>query len=377
MKILHSGSLDVKSGGPALSTSLTIKGLLQQGIPTEIIMHPLNQDGKLITDDINIHLTDTPKEHRLAYVPTLYKTLNDLGIYNLYHIQGLWQYLSHAVACHARRTHTPYIVTLRGMLYPQALEQSGFIKKLSLLLYQRKDLQQATCIQATCMDELKYYRQLGFTNPVAVLPNPIEIKEAVNRSILPKDKIRIGYLGRVHPRKRIERLIYVFDRLREDTKDCELLIIGADNKPYEKFLRQEVERLHLSNVKFTGFLIGKEMDDAINSLSYLVLPSDFENFGNIVTEALVRGIPVIASKGTPWEELNTHNCGWWVDNDVDTLATAIEKAIHLPEEERTAMGKRGQELIKNNYSVEVVSKKMVQLYDWILNGGEKPEFVYG
>jgi hypothetical protein len=40
------------------------------------------------------------------------------------------------------------------------------------------------------------------------------------------------------------------------------------------------------------------------------------------------------------------------------------------------MGKRGQKLIKNNYSVEVVSKKMIQLYDWILNGGDKPEFVY-
>ena len=39
----------------------------------------------------------------------------------------------------------------------------------------------------------------------------------------------------------------------------------------------------------------------------------------IIAEALVRGIPVIASKGTPWQDLETHNCGWWVDNDLDTI----------------------------------------------------------
>ena len=54
---------------------------------------------------------------------------------------------------------------------------------------------------------------------------------------------------------------------------------------------------------------------------------DFENFGMIVTEALSVGTPVIASLGTPWEELNIHRCGWWVNNDVDTLAQTIEKVL--------------------------------------------------
>ena len=108
----------------------------------------------------------------------------------------------------------------------------------------------------------------------------------------------------------------------------------------------------------------------------MVVPSDFENFGNIITEALVKGVPVIASKGTPWEELNTHSCGWWVDNDVDTLATTIREALNTSEEERLAMGERGKQLIKDNYSVEMVAGKMKRLYEWILYGGEKPEFVY-
>lgn len=223
---------------------------------------------------------------------------------------------------------------------------------------------------------MNYYRQLGFTTPVAILPNPIEITGIIDRPIRQRDCLRFGYLGRIHPRKHIERLIYAFDALRNELNDTELLIIGADDKQYEEFLRKEVERLHLKNVRFTGFLTGKEKDEAIMSLSYLVVPSDFENFGNIVTEALVRGVPVIASKGMPWKDLEDYHCGWWINNDQDTINDAIMMAYNTSEEDRIRMGMNGKKLMRDKYSVEVLGGKMKQLYEWILNGGEKPDFVY-
>jgi hypothetical protein len=33
----------------------------------------------------------------------------------------------------------------------------------------------------------------------------------------------------------------------------------------------------------------------------------------VVAKSLARGVPVIASKGTPWSDLETHRCGLWVD----------------------------------------------------------------
>lgn len=376
MKVLHSGSLDVKSGGPALSIYLTIKGLKENGVDAEDIMPPLSIDGRLIADDIPIHYTAPLANARFGYMLGLPETLRRIGTYDLYHVQGLWQYLGHGVAAFAREQNRPYVVTLRGMLYPQALAHSAVIKKISLALYQRKDLQRAACIQATCLDEMKHYRALGFCNPVAVLPNPIETYGIIDRAIQQRGRLRIGYLGRVHPRKRIERLIYAFDALRDELRDAELLIIGADDKQYEEFLHKEVERLHLTNVCFTGFLTGKEKDDAISSLSYLAVPSDFENFGNIVTEALVRGVPVIASKGMPWQELEEYHCGWWINNDQETINNVLLQAISIPEEERLRMGVYGRRLIQEKYSVQMLGRKMKQLYEWILNGGKTPEFVY-
>lgn len=376
MKIIHSGSLNVKSGGPALSTYLTIKGLKENGVDAEIIMPPLDVDGKLIANDVNIYYTAPITNARLGYMPGVLDLLKHLPQYDLYHVQGLWQWLGHSVATYSRRNDRPYVMTLRGMLYPQALAHSPLVKKLSLAIYQRKDLQRAACIQATCEEEMKYYRDLGFTNPVAILPNPIETAGIIERPVPKNNRLRIGYLGRVHPRKRIERLIYAFDALRNELRDAELLIIGADDIQYEAFLRKEVERLGLGNVRFTGFLTGKEKDDAIMSLSYLAVPSDFENFGNIVTEALVRGVPVIASKGTPWQVLEKYHCGWWIDNSQSSINQAIYQAIHTSTEDRLAMGVNGKRLMRENYSVEVLGLKMKRLYTWILNGGEKPEFVY-
>lgn len=175
MKIIHSGTLDIEYGGPALSTYLTIKGLERNNVNTSLLMAPLDNHKRLLADDIDIHYTEQILNRRWGYVPNIRKVLRNLNA-DLFHIQGLWLYLSHATASHARKYKIPYIVTLRGMLYPQALAASSVIKKLSLALYQRNDLQQAACIQATCVEEMNHYRALGFSNPVAIIPNPIDIR---------------------------------------------------------------------------------------------------------------------------------------------------------------------------------------------------------
>ena len=107
----------------------------------------------------------------------------------------------------------------------------------------------------------------------------------------------------------------------------------------------------------------------------MVVPSDFENFGNIVTEALVRGIPVIASKGMPWQELDEFHCGWWIDNDQETINQTLHIAINTPESERIEMGMHGKQLVAEKYSVDSLGEKMKQFYEWILYGGTMPEFV--
>lgn len=376
MKALHSGSLNVNAGGPAMSMSLTLKGLEKAGVNTVALAEQIPSGGRLITSDLNIHFTHGSKFGTFAYVDNIKKCLIEEDRVDIYHIHGTWMYHGLAVTQYANKTGKPYLVAPRGMLYPQALAHHALLKKIMMKLYQGSVFSGAACIQATCKEEMEYYRALGFTNPVAVLPNPIDIHGIVEREIPQKTVCKIGYLGRLHPRKRVERLIYAFSELKDELKNCSLVIIGGGDEQYQNFLEAEVKRLGLTNVTFTGFLTGKEKDDAITALSFLVVPSDFENFGNIVTEALVRGVPVIASKGMPWQELEAYKCGWWIDNDQASINRTLLEAISLSIKEREAMGMKGKQLMRENYSVEVLGEEMKQLYEWILNRGDKPEFVY-
>ena len=89
MRILHSGTLDVKAGGPAMSTYYTLLGLKQLGVEAEIIMYPLSPDGWLRGRDVKVHYAKAPWEHKLAYSPRLKTEIAALGDYDLYHAQGV------------------------------------------------------------------------------------------------------------------------------------------------------------------------------------------------------------------------------------------------------------------------------------------------
>ena len=297
--------------------------------------------------------------------------------YDIYHTNGMWMHCNHETCVTARRKHRPYIITPHGMLYPQALARSAWKKKLLLNLGGvEKDLRHATCIHVTCEEEMKHYRELGYTNPVAVIPNPVPIPSYIEEMSGDRTIKRIGFLGRLHPRKNVKGLINAWIALGDKVKDAQLIIMGKGDDEYETTLKDIVAQHDLNNVQFAGFITGRDKFEHLASLTTLCVPSDFENFGMIITEALSVGTPVIASLGTPWQELNTKHCGWWVDNDVETLADTISQALSLPQDEIEKMGNNGKRLVNEKYRDTQVAAMMKQLYEWVLYGGVKPDFLH-
>lgn len=374
MRVLHSGTLAASIGGPAMSTYYTLWGLRSLGVDANIIQLPLEDGDVLRGEEVPFFYSAKPLDHKLYFVPSYKNSILNLGEYDIYHAQGIWRWSTYALVDAAKTKGKPYLITPRGMLYPQDIAKaSTSFKKLSLKLRLLKDLNKAACVHVTCMDELTHCRNLGVTSPIGIVPNPVEIKDYPYKK--EDDKFRLGYLGRVSRRKNVEGLIYAFAELGEDAKDAELLIIGGGDEQYEAFLKSEVERLGLANVVFAGFLNGEEKDRALASCSILAMPSEFENLGNVILEGLVRRIPCIATTGAPWSELNTENCGWQVPYTQADITDAVRNALHTSKEELAVMGENGRKLMERRYSVEAVANDMRAIYEWVL-GGNKPEFVY-
>ncbi len=375
MKVIHSGTLDVNFGGPAMSTYLSILGSRHVGIDAQMFMYQLPKDGRLRGDNIPIHYTPAPIVPKILYSPNYKKDLRRLGDYDIYHTQNIWTFPTYGMIDVACEKNRPYIVTPRGMLYPQDIQKSNaWLKRFSLRYRLLDDMNRAACILTTCDEEMRHCRELGVTSPIAVIPNPIDIRDIPLKKL--DNVFRLAYLGRLSRRKNVESLIYAFAEHRQQLNGAELIIIGGGDQEYEHFLKSETARLKLTNVKFLGFLSGEEKDKALASASVVAMPSEFENFGNVVPEGLMRRIPCIATKGAPWAELETHRCGWWVDYNQQAIADAILQAKSLSRSELEAMGERGRLLMEENYAVDKIAAKLKSLYEWILGESEKPSFVY-
>lgn len=374
MRVLHSGTLAASYGGPAMSTYLTLKGLRSLDIDARIIQQPLSKGDVMRGNEVPVYYFARPWDSKLCFAPHMKRDILKLGAMDIYHAQGIWRWQTYALIDAAKSQGKPYLITPRGMLYPQDIKKANtYFKTLSLKLRLLKDLNQAACVHVTCLDEMRHCRNLGVISPIAVIPNPVEIH---NYEFCKTDSIfRLGYLGRLSKRKNVESLLYACSQLEKEGEKLELLIIGGGNDTYENFLYKEAERLGLKNVVFTGFLNGAAKDKALASCSVIAMPSEFENLGNVILEGLVRKIPCIATTGAPWQELNTENCGWQVAFNQKSITDAVRQALHTSDIQLKVMGENGRRLMEKRYSVDSVSNDMKTVYEWIL-GGEKPNFVY-
>ena len=299
--------------------------------------------------------------------------------YELFHTNGLWTYINHETCQIARRKHLPYLITPHGMLYPEALARSYWKERIALDVGFKKDIMESSCLHATCVQEMEFLRTFGYNGPVAVIPNPANLPKYLDQIIARRNKRNVkifGFLGRLHPRKRVENILYASSLIKDDSDSFEIDIIGSGDLEYESFLRAEVKRLRLNNVRFRGFLKGQEKYEALATMTCLFVPSDFENFGMIITEALSVETPVVASTGTPWKDLNENQCGWWCGCSSEEIAEIMKLLLNMPDDKIKFMGENGRKLVIERYSPLTIAGQMRDLYNYILNGGSKPSFIY-
>ena len=363
MRILHTISgLSKSSGGPSSCTYNLLKGLNNAGVGADVLT--INS-GDVIGNDNFIIAVDNDAQNPFVYSKNFRDQLRDGKQYDIYHANGLWTYPSHATAEWAIKNNKPFIIAPHGMLYPAGLDSKPWKKRLALAPFQRRDLNNATLIQATCSKEAEYIEALGFKTPIEIIPNCLDIKLSPIREKENSVK-RFGFVGRINPIKNIHLLLEAWAKLGNKTDNCELIIAGDGDVLYKKQLTDFVTDKGLSNVVFCGFLSGNELTEMVSSFDYQLLVSKSENFGMVIPEALICGVPCIATQGTPWEELNTHNCGWWINDGVDNIASTIENAISTSETNRKEMGLRGRQLVIDNYSVNAVTKKIIDIYKKML-----------
>jgi glycosyltransferase involved in cell wall biosynthesis len=306
--------------------------------------------------------------------------------FDLIHNHGLWMFPNLYARQAAIKNNLPLVISPRGMLEPWSLKRSFIRKRLAWLMYEKENLNKARLFHATSIEEVKSIRSLNLRQPIALIPDAVEVpnlNEQPDREIIVKDfpelanKEWLLFLSRLHPKKGLENLLYVWHKIAANFPDWHLVIAGSDLIGYKTKLELLITELELGQrVTFTGMLTGERKASVLKNTDLFVLPTHSENFGIVVAESLAYGVPVITTKGAPWEDLEHYECGWWIEDNQQALKITLVEAMRMSSSERKIMGLRGRKLVEAKYSWNLIAKEMASAYQWILTGGEPPNTIH-
>jgi glycosyltransferase involved in cell wall biosynthesis len=383
-------SINRDVGGPAVSVPALAVALAHRGLAVTLATLEYSRHGaQTPAPGVNVLSLPAPwiTQRCRGWNPPLRQELFELAKHaDLVHNHGLWMFPNLYARQAAQHNGNPLVISPRGMLEQWSLGRSRTKKFLAWHAFEKNNLCAAKMFHATSTAELESLRRLGLRQPVAVIPNGVELPNLAAtppRAVLENKfpalagKRWLLFLSRLHPKKGVDDLLRVWQKLAPQFPSWQLVLAGPDLDGHGEKFRRAAQELKLENcVTFTDQLAGAEKSAALGHAELFVLPTHSENFGLAIAEALAHGVPVLTTTGTPWRELVTKNCGWWIEPNKTALAATLTEALTLTPGARKEMGNRGRGLVEKKYSWSQAAEQMELAYRWLLNCGSQPDCVH-
>ncbi|MER9248394.1 glycosyltransferase [Mesorhizobium sp. M0590] len=377
LRIVHTiASIEEEASGPSYSVpALAANQALQN---EDVSVYSIGDPGEYLRDGFchrrfKSDFQGYPVLGRMAVSSSMLQSLR-VAMPDIIHNHGLWL-MPNVYAAWARNgSEAKLVFAPRGMLSPVALRFSTARKKAFGALFQNRALSSVDLFHATSEQEYEDIRAFGLLGPVAIVPNGIDVLPR-GSAAKPKEKIVIS-LGRIHPKKGLDRLIRAWSLLEADFSDWQLLVLGPSEGGHADELKRLAASLSLTSVQIREAVYGNQKRELLSLAELFVLPTLSENFGMTVAESLAAATPVISSKGAPWQMLETKRCGWWIDHGVEPLASCLRLAMSISPNERIAMGRRGREWMLQDFSWPSIATRMRESYQWLVgNRKARPEWI--
>lgn len=291
----------------------------------------------------------------------------------VFHNHSLWSMMNMLAGWVVPGRRAKLVVSPHGTLAPAALGRRRSLKS-AIWQFQYRTLAKADLLHATSMAEYRDIRSIGLGSPIAVVPNGIDVP-ALQPATTTQETRTLLFLSRIHPHKGVDRLLSCWQRLQDRHPNWRLVVAGKGNSSYEHKIKAMARALRLQRVRFVGPVYGAAKSRLYARSQLFALPTDSENFGVVVAEALAHGCPCVVSTGAPWAGLRTEGCGWWVDHDVENFANALHVAMSRSEHALNQMGKMGRDWMIRDYGWDAMALQMDQAYRWVLGQGKRPPCV--
>jgi glycosyltransferase involved in cell wall biosynthesis len=189
---------------------------------------------------------------------------------------------------------------------------------------------------------------VGTTMPSPVTPRPFT------------SPVRLLTLCRLAPKKRVDLAIRAVRELRDRGVAARLAIAGTG--PERSALVELVDELQLADtVVFLGEVTGSSKASSYAEADIFVLPSEDENFGIVVAEALAYGVPVIASTKVEAANVAAPAAAHVIHHvDAQTIASAVEELLTT---DRESISRSARAAADRHFNWDRVAARWMALVD--------------
>src|SRR6266404_4915264 len=375
-------TLNPQHGGPARTVPALCQALVRHGAEVEMVTIAERGRGaaSLETAGFNATVIETgatryqPRSWAAQFKDALSNALRGKKDVVLCDV-GLWLPSNHFAAQVAAQTQTPFVISPRGMLSGQALQFAKLKKRLAWIAYQKSDMKRAQVLHATSENEAKDFRQRGLTQPIAIVPNGVEVPvQLLLRPTSHESSRTLLFLSRLHQMKGLKDLVRAWAQVRPP--HWRVVLAGPDEDGHRSEVESLIASLNLqSDFEFAGRADDETKWKLLSNADLFVLPSYSESFGLAIAEALAAEVPVITTRATPWSELESNQCGWWIETGVAALANSLAEATNKTAAELREMGERGRKLVLEKYSWDIVAERMLSIFEWLIERREQPAWL--
>jgi glycosyltransferase involved in cell wall biosynthesis len=242
-----------------------------------------------------------------------------------------------------RQMDVPYVVRPHGSLDPWSLARKAWQKQLLFWLGARRLLTGAARVQYTTAEEQRLAEaRLPWLARGVVVPLGVGDERPHSSSSAPSTAPYVLTLSRLERKKGLELLIAAFHRVAIPgaLADWRLVIAGDGDAGYVRDLKRVAANGPAAGrIDFPGWVSGREKAALLQRASLFACPSEQENFGVALVEAMAEGVPVLVSPGVNLApDIAAAGAGWIAERHPASFPRVLEAILH----DRPARLSRGQ-----------------------------------
>ncbi|USU05846.1 glycosyltransferase family 1 protein [Sphingomonadaceae bacterium OTU29LAMAA1] len=332
---LFSGNYNYTRDGANQALNLLVRHLLDSGVVVRVYSPTTDRPAFPPAGDlVSVPAIPMPAgrgEYRIGrYLPAAIRADLEAFAPNVVHVSAP-DFLNHGAVSWARKHDIPTVASFHTRFetyfrYYRVGFVEPVIKAIMRRFYNRVD---RVMPPSPSMGAL--LRQWGVTTPITIWSRGIDHDRftparrslAWRRSLgIADHDIAIGFLGRLVKEKGLDVFADVVKELTRRGVPHKVLVVGKG--PAQGWFAEQAP-----GAIFAGFQSGDDLGRAVASMDVFFNPSITETFGNVTTEAMAAGVPVVAARATGAVDLVEDGVtGYLVEpTDVSGYADAIGRIV--------------------------------------------------